>query len=451
MNQNLRASRRPATLIALVSAVAMLAACGGGGDVDIDTALLKQLEAAAPGAGVGYFTLPSAGDLAAIPQDPRNRLTAQKVSLGRLLFHEPALATGARRPEGMDTYSCASCHHVGAGFQAGRLQGIGDGGVGFGVKGEARERNPSYLESEVDVAPIRTPTALNSAYQTNMLWNGQFGANGVNVGTEAQWTPGTPKQANALGYDGVETQAIAGQTVHRLALDAATAERLGYKAWFDTAFPEVPLPSRYSAETTGLAIAAYERTLLSTEAPFQRWLRADYGAMTFKQKQGAVLFFGAAGCVACHTGPALNSMTFHALGMSDLTGAGVIASNDAAVEHKGRGGFTRQDSDMYKFKTPQLYNLKDVSALGHGGSFASVEAVIRYKNAAVPQNAKVPATQLAANFVPLKLSEAEIAALVDFVENALRDPQLARYVPSALPSGFCFPNNDPASRVPGMC
>lgn len=444
-------TRRRAVPLSMAAAAALLMAACGGGD-DPDAVLTQQLESAAPaGAGTAYFVLPSSAELDAIPQDPRNRLSNRKVVLGSFLFHETALSSMARHDEGTYTYSCATCHHAAAGFQSGRRQGIGDGGVGFGGKGEARERNPNYPEADVDVQQIRSPSALNIAYQTNVLWNGQFGATGVNAGTEAQWTPGTPKEKNTLGYEGVETQAIAGMTVHRLQMDADTAQRLGYKAWFDSAFADVPEASRYSAETAGLAIAAYERTLLADEAPFQRWLRGDRGAMSAQQKQGAILFFGAAGCAACHTGPALDSMTFHALGMNDLVGDGVIASNAAAPEHKGRGGFTLRDEDMYRFKTPQLYNLKDVGALGHGASFGSVDAVVRYKNAAVPQNGNVPPTQLAREFVPLGLDDRQIAALVDFIDNALYDPRLTRYVPAALPSGLCFPNNDPASRVPGMC
>jgi cytochrome c peroxidase len=83
------------------------------------------------------------------------------------------IATGAHMNDGMYTYSCASCHHVDAGFQSGLKQGIGEGGLGFGVHGEGRIKNAMYPESELDVQPIRTPTTLNVAYQEVMLWNGQ--------------------------------------------------------------------------------------------------------------------------------------------------------------------------------------------------------------------------------------------------------------------------------------
>jgi cytochrome c peroxidase len=101
---------------------------------------------------------------------------------------------------------------------------------------------------------------------------------------------------------------------------------------------------------------------------------------------------------------------------------------------------------MYKFKVPQLYNLKDSPFYGHGGTLRSIREVITYKNEAVPQKTTVPAAQLAEDFVPLGLTDQEIDALVAFIENALYDPNLDRYVPETLPTGQCFPNADPMSQ-----
>ncbi len=414
---------------------------------DLDERLEQQLLAVADGQGLGFFLLPESDDLQAIPQDPRNPLTPAKVRLGRLLFHDAGLLTNPERPEGRFASSCASCHHAAAGFQAGRVQGIGEGGAGFGQRGEGRTRDARYSLAELDVQPIRSPAALNGAYQRVMLWNGQFGAVGPNRGTEAQWTPGTPKETNALGYEGLETQAIAGLKVHRMGDVGASvaASDLIYQRLFAEAFPDQPI----DRERAGLAIAAYERTLLAHEAPFQQWLRGRRGAMSAQEKEGALLFFGKAECSACHTGPALNSMSFHALGMADLGGPGVFLDGDndlARPEDLGRGGFTGAPADMYAFKTPQLYNLTDSPFLGHGAALRSVREVIAYKNAAVPANSAVPAGQLAPAFEPLGLSEREIDALTAFVERALRDPRLERYVPEAVPSGSCIPVNDEAAR-----
>jgi cytochrome c peroxidase len=347
------------------------------------------------------------------------------------------------------TYSCASCHHVAAGFQAGLKQGISEGGVGFGLVGEGRILNPKYEEwiDSLDVQPIRTPSSMNTAFQDVMLWNGQFGATGTNAGTEANWTPGTPKQVNELGFQGLETQAIAGFSVHRQFIDEEFLNTYDeYKVMFDNVYGTYDTDEQTLKELTGLAIAAYERTLLATEAPFQKYLKGDRSAMTKEQKKGALLFFGKARCVSCHTGPALNSMEFYALGMNELKGPNTFNTDGEQGARLGRGDFTGNPEDYYKFKVPQLYNLADVGFLGHGGNFNSVKEVVEYKNEAVPQNPEVPAAQLADDFKPLKLTNEEIDQLTTFVEEALYDPNLIRYVPESIPSGNFFPVNDPDSQ-----
>ena len=443
-------------LAALAALVLALAGCDATPDPDpLDDALDRAL--AAHG-GPDAFRLPDPDDLAAIPQDPRNPLTPEKVALGRLLFHETALGVDAVRPEGLGTYSCASCHHAAAGFQAGVPQGIGEGGLGFGRFGERRRRDPAYGRAELDTQPVRTPTALNGAFQDVTLWNGQFGASGTNAGTEGRWAEGTPIATNRLGFQGLETQAIAGLAVHRLAGGAAAvyAESPAYRALFDAAFPDRPPTERATAETAGLAIAAYERTLVATGAPFQRWLRGERSAMTSAQKRGAAVFFGA-GCATCHGGPALSTgpggaTEFHALGMGELLGPGVFSDfNPTDPVHLGRAGFTDRDQDRYRFKTPTLYNLGDHGFFGHGATFNSVREVVEYKNAAVPQSADVPADRLSPAFRPLGLTPDEVDDLVTFLARGLYDRDLARYAPDALPSGRCFPNNDAQTRADLGC
>lgn len=421
--------------------------------VDYDTPLQDAIDEATGGLGNDFLKLPSSFDYTSIPQDPTNEITSVKVELGRLLFHESGIALNPRMDGIGDlTYSCASCHHSWAGFQANKQQGIGEGGIGFGNAGEGRVFNPEYPLDSIDLQPLRTPSALNTAYQDVMLWNGQFGAQGVNEGTEDLWPPGTPIWNNHFGHSGVETQAIAGLTVHRMVVDEGLCEEyLEYQDLFDEAFSEWPEINRYTARTAGLAIAAYERTLLANEAPFQMWLDGDESAMTDKQKRGATLFFGKADCASCHTGPALNSMTFYALGMDDMEGNGTYGASSDDTANLGRGSFTGDPDDDYKFKTPQLYNIADSPFFGHGGTFTSVKDVIEYKNAAMAENPNVPASQLATEFEPLGLTAAEIDDLTEFIENGLRDVNLLRYVPEELPSGNCIPNNDPLSIIDQGC
>ncbi|MEM5566681.1 cytochrome c peroxidase [Psychroserpens sp. AS72] len=387
---------------------------------------------------------PLATDFNLIPNDPNNPITSAKVELGKMLFHETGIAMNPNMEESMYMYSCASCHHAEAGFQSGILQGIGEGGNGFGLHGEGRFKNAMYLESDIDVQPIRTPSALNVAYQDVMLWNGQFGGTGTNQGTETNWTVGTPKEVNNLGFEGVETQAIAGLDVHRLVMDQDFILNSPYKDMFDEAFPNSDVSSRYSKLNAGLAIAAYERTLLPNQAPFQQWLNGNENAMNEQETEGALLFFDDAQCFSCHSGPALNGMDFYALGMKDLEGDNILTVIDDATK-RGRGGFTNNPEDDYKFKTPQLYNLKDVTFFGHGGSFQSIEDIIRYKNNAEIENQNVPSSQISPLFISLNLTNDEIDAITAFLENALYDNNLQRYVPEELPTGYCFPNADPMS------
>ncbi len=416
----------------------------------LDTRLEEALETASNGKGLSYYILPESDDYQAIPQDPNNPISKDKVKLGRLLFHETGIAINPKNPNGEGTYSCASCHHAQGGFQACLPQGIGDGGKGFGMTGELRAKDSAYAAEDVDVQPIRTPSALNIAYQKNVLWNGQFGATGLNRSTESEWTSGTPKETNHLGFEGTETQAIAGLKVHRLVVDSGFIPNNGhYVALFDRAFDYLEPQERISQTNAGLAIAAYERTLLANKAPFQEWLKGDNKAMSESEKLGALLFFTKGQCNNCHNGPALSSMEFHALGMNDLHDGSygeIVRADPEDGAHLGRGGFTGRDADMYKFKVPQLYNLKNSPFYGHGASFRSVEEVVKYKNEAVAENPDVPASQLSKHFQPLLLSDTEMEHISNFIENALNDPDLERYVPTSVPSGNCFPNNDGASK-----
>lgn len=440
-------------VIILLSGLSLIFSCTKDSDIytDIDItndALTEQINSIGT---LTSFQLLKDNSEATIPQDPKNPITQAKVDLGKLLFHETGLALNPKKEEGKNTYSCASCHQAKAGFQSGIKQGIGEGGSGFGLTGEARIMSTSYNDTVIDIQPIRSPTILNTAFQDVMLWNGQFGGTKTNAGTEAQWTIDTPKASNSLGFEGIETQAIAGLDVHRLKCEPEMIKNnAAYKTLFDAAFPNIPLEERYTKLYAALAIAAFERIVVASEAPFQKWLQGQDDALSDTEKQGAILFFGKAKCYTCHSGPGLNGMEFYALGMNDLSGNNVHGTVDE-VTKKGRGGFTKNPEDDYAFKTPTLYNLKDVSFLGHGGSFTNVKEIIKYKNAAIIENNEVPQNNISEQFVPLQLTDTEIDLLVAFVEEGLYDNNLQRYVPESLPSGQCFPVADTKAREDMGC
>jgi cytochrome c peroxidase len=377
------------------------------------------------------LAMPMSDDLENIPQSELNPLTAEKIELGRLLYHETAMAQGSTtgNPE---SFSCASCHFAEAGFQANIAQGVADGGRGFSPR-------ENMAGEASDIQPIRSPSAMNGAFQELMLWNGQFG------GLIGNTSFGDPTvdfvQLNAEGLPGLEVQAIKGLAVHRMEGGAeAVAEDFPE---YDDLFTEV-FDGEATRRNAGLAIAAFERTMMSNEAPFQRWLDGDADAMSEEEIRGALVFFGdKANCSSCHSGPALNSMTFHAIGMADLDSAvEPIAGTVPDDVRRGRGGWTQDPADDFKFKTPQLYNLADSPFYGPGATFDTLADLVAYKNAGQPEVANDNMSPL---FVPLGLSDAEQADLVVFLETALYDNNLLRYEPASLPTGNCFPHNDDAS------
>lgn len=419
--------------------------------IGIDLQLQNLIKTSSKTGDLSYFILPESSNFNAIPQDPKNPISKEKVALGGFLFHETALGMGGSDNSSKKTYSCASCHHSEAGFQSGTFQGIGEGGFGFGIRGELRIPKNDF--ADVDVQTIKTPSVLNGAFQPNQLWNGQAGATYLNIDTKSLWKEGSDLAMNHLGYEGLETQSINGLGVHRLTIDENITKLNAYKKLFDEAFPGKSKEERYSNETAGLAIAAYLRTLLSNEAPFQKYLKGELTALTEIEKSGALLYFGKAQCNSCHTGPALNSMQFNIIGLADLVDCPEptlkTTQNDPA--NLGRGGFTQNHEEYYAFKVPQLYNLRDAGFYGHGSSKRSVKDMIIYKNAAISENKNVPGSQLDPLFKPLGLTDKEIDALTAFITKSLHDPNLRRYEPQQLPSGLCFPNADIQSRIDMDC
>jgi cytochrome c peroxidase len=206
-------------------------------------------------------------------------------------------------------------------------------------------------------------------------------------------------------------------------------------------------------EAAALAIAAYERTILANQAPFQKMLRGDANALSLEEVEGAKVFFGKGGCAGCHNGPALSSPVgslasevFMTLGFNDLDMWEDTVGEVNQATKEGRAGFTGDEMEKYAFKVPPLYNLKDTNVFGHGGSFTSVADVVRYKIMAVAEHSEVESTNLDHRFVPLDLTDEEVSNLVIFLEDGLHDPDLMRYVPEELPSGNCVTNNDEQSR-----
>jgi cytochrome c peroxidase len=412
----------------------------------LDQQLNRRLQNLSPDGDISHFILPEHTDYDRIPAGVANQITPEKVALGKMLFFETGLAQDAVKEAGKGTYSCSSCHVPSAAFMPGRVQGIADGGVGFGLNGESRGKIVEYEEHELDVQGARPLSMLNVAYVTNSTWSGKFGAHHANEGTEYAWNEENDNEVNHLGLDGLEAQNIEGLKLHRMRVTRGWLDTLGYLPMYDAAFPDFNETNRYSLLTTSFAISAYLRTLLTTEAPFQEWLKGDADAMSEQEKAGALVFFNKAGCYRCHKGASLSSVEFHALGVRNLYESGGFNTGPDDKRNFGRGGFTGKEEDMHKFKVPQLYNLKESPFYFHGSSHHSLASVVEYFDLGVPENTFVPAANISSYFHPLNLTEKEKEDLTAFLEHALYDPNLERFVPEEVISGNCFPNNDPLSR-----
>ena len=171
--------------------------------------------------------------------------------------------------------------------------------------------------------------------------------------------------------------------------------------------------------------------------------------MSDEEKRGALLFFGKANCHRCHYNQNLGSLEFHALGVNDMDmhPLSVKANNPVAKRNLGRGGFTGKEEDLYKYKVPGIYNIGDSEFFFHGSSARTLEEVIDYKNLAIKENSRIPDESMSSKFSPLNLTDVEKTELISFIENSLRDPDMTRYQPESVKSGYCFPNNDEASKA----
>lgn len=390
------------------------------------------------GRGLDYFILPDSKDLSSIPADPKNPLTPEKIKLGELLFHETALTINSTNVKHWQQASCASCHFAQAGFRSNLSLALGTGGIGWN---KDRRLDPEISYTSIDKQKILAPSILNSAFQNVMLWDGRAGSNGLNM--QEQYVKET--YINRYGLDGLETQAIDGLSIHRMGT-AAIAEIPEYQKLFESAFPDRPYVSAEveDLKRTGLAIAAYERTVLANQAPFQKWLKGDKTAMTAPELRGAITFFSSS-CINCHAGPNLAKAEFHTVGFEDHP-------NEISGLNLGRSSVTRKVKDDFKFKVPQLYNLADSSPYGHGASFNTLSQVVEYFNKGQPQKlATLYSRNLSVWFKPLNFNEQQLSDIVAFLTTGLRDPNLIRYVPPSLPSGLCFPNNDSESRKALHC
>ncbi len=189
-----------------------------------------------------------------------------------------------------------------------------------------------------------------------------------------------------------------------------------YQSAFQSVFGRA---NAVTAANLGKAIAAYERTLLANNAPFDRYRRGDRSAMTDAQKRGMVLFIQN-GCNACHSGPMFSDYKAHVLG--------VVDNEKLAETDKGR-------RDTYAFRTPTLRNVALTAPYMHSGKQASLNEVLAFYDGVKrgdPLNAQVPISRLDSLLRPTVTQSAD---LVQFL-HALTDDSFDKTVPARVPSGL---------------
>jgi cytochrome c peroxidase len=281
-----------------------------------------------------------------VPAPRSNPITPEKVALGQMLFFDPRLS-------GSGAISCATCHNPALAWGDGLPKGIGHMGSKLGR---------------------RSPTILDVAFGEPYFWDGRA----ATLEEQAKGPLGSAAEMNM-------------QTGLALARIEAMP---GYQRAFAAAYPGKPI----SLDTIAAAIATYERTVVSGEAPFDRWVKGEETAVSEPAKRGFVLFNGKANCAVCHVGWRMTDDGFHDIGLPDADrGRAEVAPGIVQLEHA--------------FKTPSLRNIAQRSPYMHDGSVATLAAVIDHYDSGF-----VRRPSLDTQMVPLGLTAAEKADLLAFLD-----------------------------------
>jgi cytochrome c peroxidase len=163
------------------------------------------------------------------------------------------------------------------------------------------------------------------------------------------------------------------------------------------------------------AIAAYERTIISTNSAFDKYVAGDATAMDERAVRGMALFKGKARCILCHNGPNFTDNQFHNLGVPQV---------GPLKEDLGRYSVTRAEKDKGAFKTPTLRSMSETAPYMHDGAFKTPEEVVDFLNAGGGAN-----PNLSPLVKPLNLTPDERADLVAFLKALTGEP-----IPFQLPN-----------------
>ena len=359
--------------------------------------------------GVGAVAQ-SKSTLSALPPTPQapkdNPTTPAKVALGRLLFWDPLLS-------GPQDVACASCHHPQNGYAEDRDLSLGVTAIGLGSK---RRQAPG---SSIPIVKRNSPTVLNIAFSGSdqsgsydpatapMFWDMRVKS------LEKQALEPLKALEEMRGNNTYPEDEAVASVVAKL---QANAE---YRSLFAGAFgSEQPV----NAENLGRAIAAFERTLLANNSPFDRYMRGDRSAMTEEQVSG-MRRFESVGCVKCHNGPMFSDYKLHVMGVPD--NPALPASDDGAEK-------------TYAFRTASLRNLAFTAPYEHNGMFRTLSDVVGFYEDARggrSRNPNVSSEKLDPLLRELGDFDEEDVDLVEFLR-ALSDDSFDKTIPERVPSGL---------------
>lgn len=270
------------------------------------------------------WTLPGGEDPPPVPID--NPMSMAKVELGRRLFYDADLSANG-------TLSCAGCHEQKRAFADGNR-------TRPGVHGEPGRRNVPGL---------------------------------ANVGWLPRYTFADPGVVSLEGQVAVPLLGEHPVEMGMKGLEAELPRRLGgdacYRRMFERAFPEHD--GRIDVGTVAAAIAAFERTLIALDSPYDRYRKGQDGALSQAARSGAAMF-AEKGCAQCHAGRDLTDSGYHRLEHDTGADAGLIEATGSAA-------------DTGRFRTPSLRNVAVTGPWWHDGSAQSMEAAITRHGVLVSQ------------------------------------------------------------------
>ncbi|MFV0594629.1 cytochrome-c peroxidase [Shewanella sp.] len=239
----------------------------------------------------------------------------EKVELGKMLFFEPRLSKSG-------FISCNSCHN------------LSTGGV---------DALPTSIGHHWQEGPINSPTVLNADFMLAQFWDGRAS----DLKEQAAGPIANPKE---MGF----THELATETI---------ASMPAYRARFAKVYGD----EKVDIDRLTDAIAAFEKTLVTPNGPFDQYLLGKQDTISSEAKAGYQLFKDK-GCVSCHNGPAVGGTMFMKMGLIKP-----FHTNNPA---EGRKGVTGKEADKYVFKVPTLRNIELTYPYFHDGSVWTLEEAV---------------------------------------------------------------------------